>query len=61
MSGRIGRTLVVPKKEASKPRRISLQSLKEGIKESVESLKEGVKESVEGLKEKVAGKSKSTT
>jgi HSP20 family protein len=51
-------TLVVPKKEASKPRRISLQGLKEGIKESVESLKEGVKESVEGLKERVAGKSR---
>ncbi len=50
--------LVVPKKEATRPKRISLkrislQSVKEGIKESVESLKEGVKESVEGLKERV--------
>jgi HSP20 family protein len=52
-------TVVVPKQEATKPRRISLQSLREGLKEGVESLKEGVKESVEGLKEKVAGKSKS--
>src|SRR5258707_3285868 len=48
-------TLVVPKKEETKRRRISLRSLKKGIKESVESLKECVKERVESLNEKVAG------
>jgi HSP20 family protein len=45
-------TLVVPKSEHSKPKRISLQGLKEGLKE----ITEGVKESVKEIKEKVSEK-----
>jgi HSP20 family protein len=45
-------TVLVPKSERVQPKRISLSSLKEGLKE----IKEGVKEGVKEIKQKVAGK-----
>jgi HSP20 family protein len=49
-------TVVVPKSEHAKPKRISLQGLKEGLKGITEGLKEGVKEGVKEIKEKVSEK-----